>query len=104
MTKIKGLAWVLLTGFLAVFVVMGINPLIRLIPWQYEKKLSHIFLKNNNSCNNVVANQVLKKMVVGLYPLSSKDHNFSIDVSVVQSDEVNAYATLGGKYSLRQNY
>lgn len=100
MTKIKGLAWVLLTVFLAVFVVIIINPLVRLIPWQYEEKLSHIFLEKNNSCKNVAANQVLKEMIAGLYPLSSKDHEFSIDISVIQSNKINAYATLGGKIFL----
>ena len=103
-SKIKGLAWVLAGVFVACAFGFGLSPFVRLIPWSWEKKISHLGGFNASGaevCDGSLKNQaLLKKLVTRLYPLDREDDRFSVEVQIVKDPSVNAFAQLGGKISV----
>lgn len=102
-SKIKGLAWVIVAVLFGAGIAFGIAPFVRLIPWSWEKNVSH-YLGSTSSIDVCVGSPqkqaLLKQLVIRLYPLDREDGRFSIDVKIVNNPEINAFAELGGKISL----
>ncbi len=102
-SKIKGLAWVVVTVALAVAFAYGISPLARAIPWSWEKNTADLLgsITPGDVCHGDPKKQVLfRKLVDRLYPIDREDTHFSIDVQIVNNPNINAFAELGGKILL----
>lgn len=92
-SKLKGLAWVIFACLVGVAFVLGITPLAHLVPWSLEKKIAQHYNSNQlaTECKqNPEASQALQELVTKIYPLDAHDADFSIDVKVAKSDEINA--------------
>lgn len=100
--KIIGLAWVFAAVVLATVLAVGISPLIRIIPWSWEKVISRYLgsVSAGEVCHNSKADVLLQRIVQRLYPVERNDSKFSVDVQVVNDPMVNAFAELGGKILL----
>ena len=101
--KIIGLVWIfgiLATAFL--FSTYGFRFIASNIPFRYEEKIAHFAgdhfsLKKCVGIKDTQSVLALNKLVKRIYPTISGDENISIDVSVIRENDVNAFATLGGK-------
>lgn len=98
-SKLKGLLWLVTACVLGAMFAFGISPLSRIIPWSWEKSLANVIPEPmEQTCNdNQQTKLLLDKLVKRIYPINTDDDLFSIEVHVVNSKVVNAYATLGGK-------
>lgn len=99
MKKIIGLGWILIACIIGAGFCFGLKPLAHVIPWSTEKKLANWLGKGSSlsQCHkNSEAQKILENLILRIYPLDESDKEFSINVQIVKSDEVNAYATLGG--------
>ena len=96
----SGLTWVGVAAVLAAGAVFGLPRAARHIPWSVETALFSHFQPYSASeyCDGQAsAEQSLRAIVERLYPLYERDAAISIEVHVVRSPEVNAFATPGGK-------
>lgn len=104
-SKTLGLVWVIVAVLIGAGIAIGISPLVRAIPWGWEKNLSSILGSTSSIdvCNgNPKKEALLNKLVNRLYPLDRDDTRFSINVQIVNNPSVNAFAELGGKISLNR--
>ncbi len=104
-SKTKGLAWLIVAVILGLTFAYGISPLVRAIPWSWEKNISHVVgsASSIGVCNGTPTEEtILKQLVNRLYPLDRDDARFSIDVQIVNVSSVNAFAELGGKIFLNR--
>jgi len=99
-SKLKGLLWVTIACCIGMAFVIGISPLVRRIPWAWEKRLASVLQTDTpkQQCPydpqvNVLFQQVVKR----IYPIHQDDTSFSIHVQIIKDPTVNAYAELGGK-------
>jgi predicted Zn-dependent protease len=97
-SKLKGLAWVLVGCGLGGSFALGLSPLAHAVPWSWEKKLGAVLQPEAvEACGyDARAEAALGEIVTRLYPIDAGDDAFSIDVRIVKSPVVNAYASLGG--------
>jgi predicted Zn-dependent protease len=102
-SKLKGLIWFVAACFLGVFLATGIRPLAHVIPWSWEKKLGYAIgpVVGAEECRySHEADALLQRLVQRLYPIGPEDAGFPIEVRVVKSPVINAYAALGGKITI----
>ncbi len=102
-SKLKGLVWVAAACACGILFAVGISPLAHAIPWSWEQKLGKVVQMDSSEriCQgNPQADALLQKLVQRVYPLEPDDKDFSIEVRIVQSPVVNAYAGLGGKIKI----
>ncbi len=102
-SKFKGLIWLAAACACGIFFAVGIAPLAHVIPWSWEKRLGNAVQLdlNGKDCRyNSQAEALLQRLVSRLYPIDPGDKDFSIEVKMVKSPVVNAYASLGGKIML----
>jgi len=98
-SKTKGLIWLAAAVLLGGLCASGLSPLAHAIPWRMEKELGDALAPTlpSISCHNQgQADLLLQRLVMRLYPIRPGDDAFSIEVKLVESPEINAYATLGG--------
>ncbi len=97
-SKLKGLVWIAAACLFAVLLAGGVAPLAHAIPWSWEQALSRTLpSQTGESCHpDRAERQALQQLVRRLYPIEPGDNKFSIQVRIVKSRVVNAYATLGG--------
>jgi predicted Zn-dependent protease len=101
--KFKGLIWIGAIILLAFYFSNGVAFIIRMIPWSVEEKIADKI--NNNfhpqfcTPHDEKAAQAFNHLKKRLYPIASLDKNSEIkfNISIIHSDQVNAYATLGGE-------
>lgn len=101
--KILGIMWLLLAVLIAVTFVFGISPLVKLIPWSFEKKLSKAtdFNFEDRTCHpSVQEESVLNKLVQRIYPLDADDKKKDISVDIMDDTTINAFAQLGGRITI----
>ncbi len=99
-SKAKGFAWIILAIVIGVGCAVGISPLVRTIPWSWEKKMAKTIpaFSSENICpGNAATDELLKRLKARLYPLGPEDEAMPIEIQIVDRPEVNAYAGLGGK-------
>jgi predicted Zn-dependent protease len=104
-SKIKGLAWLIFAVMLGVALAVGIGPLVRAIPWSWEKNTAQFFGSTVpvNVCEGSPQKQaLLNQLVSRLYPIDRDDTHFSIDVHIINDPSINAFAQLGGQISLNR--
>ncbi|MDX2083075.1 MAG: M48 family metallopeptidase [Rickettsiales bacterium] len=98
--KLIGVGWIIIAIFIGCGFFLALNPISRSVSWENEKKLAQ-FLKINydlNECrHNFSGQKILEKLIKRIYPLDESDKKFSINVKILKSDEVNAFASLGGE-------
>ncbi len=101
-SKLKGLLWLIGGAGLAGIFALGIGPFARAIPWSWEERAAREIPANTvGECKaNPKAEALLQKLVTRIYPLMPDDKNFSVSVQAVHDEQVNAFATLGGKIYL----
>jgi predicted Zn-dependent protease len=85
---------------LAIILALGFSPFVKIIPWSAEKKLGEVYgvPASWRVCDeNATGRNALNKLLKRIYPIKKDDQEFSVSLSVIQSKEVNAFATLGGR-------
>jgi len=102
-SKIKGLAWVLLAVGCGVLFAVGLSPLAHLVPWSLESKLGTAvrLASPSKECRaNAEVDKDLHRVVSRLYPIEPGDAAFPIEVTLMDNPVENAYAGLGGRISV----
>ncbi len=97
--KLKGLIWLVVACLFGGLFAMGLSPLVKATPWHWEVALAQKIMPQLpvDLCDhNSKAQAALTKLVARLYPIRPDDDQFKIDVQIVDDDEVNAFAGLGG--------
>lgn len=102
-SQIKGLAWILAAAMVAAGLAFGISPLVRAVPWGWEKHWGQVIGTGSSldRCgHDPQKEELLNQLVRRLYPLDKDDQKFTVDVQVVRNPTINAFAELGGRISL----
>lgn len=96
----KGLAWLVLTAFLAIAVAGGLPYFARFIPWTAERYASILLGSPKvpvcGGSRQAEAMALLGRITHRLYPIYPTD-KFPLTVQIVSGDTVNAFASLGGQ-------
>lgn len=97
--KILGLVWVALAFFAGAALVVGLPFFARSIPWSYEKKVAEFVgaFPGLEPCPPGPGRAAFQKIVKRIYPVMPDDGQLPLSVELVDAEEVNAFASLGGK-------
>jgi predicted Zn-dependent protease len=98
--KGKGLFWVTFGIIVGIIFAVGIKPLAHIIPWSWETHLGQALdlTPHYSNCSlDPQAQLALQQLINRIYPLDAEEHSFPISVFIEKSNEVNAFASLGGK-------
>jgi predicted Zn-dependent protease len=101
-SKWKAVIWLVLVSLVAFLFADCVPYLAKKIPMRYEKRVAEILgdpLQNRRRCysSKPNINEALQKFQKRIYPLNSSDEEIPIEINFIKSDEVNAFAYLGGE-------
>jgi predicted Zn-dependent protease len=102
-SKAKGLLWLLGAVTLGLCLALGVDPLAHAIPLSWERHLAgalSLGIQAKACKPTPEAEAALKKLEERLYPLDAEEAAQPLEFQVLQDQEVNAYAGLGGRITL----
>jgi predicted Zn-dependent protease len=99
--KLLGLFWIVLILGVAGGFALGLGPLARAVPWEWEESLAGVLNPDSLACGpSDRQKELMDKLVGRLWPLDDADRAIKISVTAVNDPSVNAYAMLGGDISV----
>lgn len=102
-SKSKGLIWIILIVCAVIYFSNFTVLLVRLVPRSMERKIAERIKVqfHPDLCTNSdeQTQRVLKKFMARLFPIAGLDEekDFLLNIRFIHSDQVNAYAALGGE-------
>jgi predicted Zn-dependent protease len=102
-SKSKGLIWIILIVCAVIYFSNFTALLFRLVPRSFERKMAErvkVHFHPDLCINSDAKTQkALKKFLARLFPIAGLDDekDFQLNIRFIHSDQVNAYAALGGE-------
>lgn len=99
--KLKGIVWILVIAIVAVGFSPTVHLLVKYTPWSVEEKLEKQLMAGYQpdvcELNTSDSKNVWDKFKKRIFPIMKEDKDVPITFTFVKNDQINAYATVGGK-------